>query len=47
MGEQDIQAVGRSSRVAVETFAGRIHVEWDPNAAVNDTDQLYKTRIKQ
>ena len=34
MGEQDIQVVGRPSRVAVDTFAGRIHVEWDPDAAV-------------
>ncbi|MFA7062410.1 MAG: transposase [Pedobacter sp.] len=40
MGEQDIQAVGRSSRVAVDTFAGRIHVEWDPDAAVTPMGQL-------
>jgi hypothetical protein len=40
MGEQDIQAVGRQSRVAVDTFAGRIHVEWDPDAAVTPMGQL-------
>lgn len=40
MGEQDIQSVGRSPRVAVDTFAGRIHVEWDPDAAVTPMGQL-------
>lgn len=40
MGEQDIQAVERSSRVAVDTFGGRIHVEWDPDAAVTPMGQL-------
>lgn len=40
MGEQDIQAIDRSSRVAVDTFAGRIHVEWDPDAAVTPMGQL-------
>jgi hypothetical protein len=40
MGEQDLQAVGRPSRVAVDTFAGRIHVEWDPDAAVTPMGQL-------
>ena len=40
MGEQDIQVVSRPSRVAVETFAGRIHVEWDPDAAVTPMGQL-------
>lgn len=40
MGEQDVQVVGRCSRVAVDTFAGRIHVEWDPDAAVTPMGQL-------
>jgi len=41
MGEQDIQAVGcRPYRVAVDTFAGRIHVEWNPDAAVTPMGQL-------
>lgn len=40
MGEQNLQTVGLSSRVAVETFAGRIHVEWDPDAAVTPMGQL-------
>src|SRR5512137_3069883 len=28
------------SRVPVDTFAGRIHVEWDPSAAVTPLGQL-------
>ena len=40
MGEQVMQVVGRPSRVAVDTFAGRIHVEWDPDAAVTPMGQL-------
>ena len=40
MGEQNIQAIDRPSRVAVDTFAGRIHVEWDPDAAVTPMGQL-------
>ena len=30
----------RSSRIPVDTFAGRIHVEWDPNAEVTPFGQL-------
>jgi len=40
MGEQNKLAVGVSSRVAVDTFAGRIHVEWDPDASVTPMGQL-------
>ncbi len=40
MGEQDNRAIELSSRVAVDTFAGRIHVEWDPDAAVTPMGQL-------
>ena len=40
MGEQKIQASTKDSRVAVETFAGRIHVEWAPDAAVTPLGQL-------
>jgi hypothetical protein len=40
MGEHAIQGVSRPSRVAVETYAGRIHVEWDPDAAVTPMGQL-------
>jgi hypothetical protein len=40
MGEQDIQVFDHSSRVAVDTFAGRIHIEWDHNAAVTPMGQL-------
>jgi hypothetical protein len=30
MGECDLQTMTQSSRVAVDTFNWRIHVEWDP-----------------
>ena len=40
MGEQDIQVFDSSSRVAVDTFAGRIHIEWDHNTAVTPMGQL-------
>lgn len=40
MGERQNQAIAQSSRVAVDTFAGRIHVEWDPEAAVTPLGQL-------
>jgi hypothetical protein len=40
MGEQDIQVFDSSSRVAVDTFAGRIYIEWDHNAAVTPMGQL-------
>jgi hypothetical protein len=40
MGEQQNQVVELQSRVAVDTFAGRIHVEWDPDAAVTPLGQL-------
>ncbi|QVW34159.1 transposase [Geobacter sulfurreducens] len=40
MGESKKLAVSASSRVAVDTFAGRVHVEWDPDAAVTPFGQL-------
>jgi len=40
MGEHDIESVARPSRVAVDTFADRIHVEWDSDAAVTPMGQL-------
>ena len=40
MGECKKRAVVPSSRVAVDTFAGRIQVEWDPDAAVTPLGQL-------
>lgn len=40
MGECKKHAVVPSSRVAVDTFAGRIQVEWDPDAAVTPLGQL-------
>jgi hypothetical protein len=40
MGECNNRSVDRSSRVPVDTFAGRIHVEWDPNAEVTPFGQL-------
>jgi hypothetical protein len=40
MGEQDIQVFDSSSRVVVDTFAGRIHIGWNHNAAVTPMGQL-------
>jgi hypothetical protein len=40
MGECIKRTVVPSSRVAVDTFAGRIQVEWDPDAAVTPFGQL-------
>ena len=40
MGEHKLQATNGLSRVPVDTFAGRIHVEWDHNAAVTPMGQL-------
>jgi hypothetical protein len=40
MGECKKRSAVPSSRVAVDTFAGRIQVEWDPDAAVTPLGQL-------
>jgi hypothetical protein len=40
MGEQQNQVIEQSPKVAVDTFAGRVHVEWDPDAAVTPFGQL-------
>ena len=40
MGEQDILVAGGNSRVPVDTFAGRIFIEWDQDAAVTPMGQL-------
>lgn len=40
MGECKKRAFTPSTRVAVDTFAGRIQVEWDPDAAVTPLGQL-------
>jgi len=40
MGECKNRPVVPSTRVAVDTFAGRIQVEWDPDAAVTPLGQL-------
>jgi hypothetical protein len=40
MGRCKKRTVVPSSRVAVDTFAGRIQVEWDPDAAVTPLGQL-------
>ena len=40
MGERQNQVLELPSRVAVDTFAGRIHVEWDQDAAVTPLGQL-------
>jgi hypothetical protein len=40
MGERKIRPVAPTLRVPVDTFAGRIHVEWDQNAEVTPFGQL-------
>lgn len=40
MGEHKMCTAVSSSRIAVDTFAGRIHVEWDPDTAVTPLGQL-------
>ena len=41
MGEASRKAVaGQSGSIALDTFGGRIHVEWDPAAAVTPLGQL-------
>jgi len=40
MGESKKRSVIPSSRIAVDTFADRIQVEWDPDAAVTPLGQL-------
>jgi hypothetical protein len=40
MGDQKLRDTVGFSRVPVDTFAGRIHVEWDHNAAVTPMGQL-------
>ena len=40
MGECHLPEESKPTRVAVDTFAGRIHVEWDPVAAVTPMGQL-------
>ena len=40
MGERENPVITPPTRVAVDTFAGRIHVEWDPDAAVTPLGQL-------
>jgi hypothetical protein len=41
MGEAPRTAVaGQNGTIALDTFGGRIHVEWDPAAAVTPLGQL-------
>src|SRR5664279_1481451 len=40
MGEKDIQVAVGNSRVPVDTFGGRIFIEWDQEAAVTPMGQL-------
>ena len=40
MGEAKRKAVKAQKPVAVDTFGGRVHVEWDPKAAVTPLGQL-------
>ena len=41
MGEAKRKALARqNAAIALDTFGGRIHVEWDPSAAVTPLGQL-------
>jgi hypothetical protein len=41
MGEQKVMTeIAHSTRIGVDTYAGKVHVEWDPNAAVTPLGQL-------
>jgi hypothetical protein len=41
MGEAKRRAlIGSRQSIALDTFGGRIHVEWDPAAAVTPLGQL-------
>ena len=41
MGEATRKALGsQSGAIALDTFGGRIHVEWDPAAAVTPLGQV-------
>jgi Transposase DDE domain group 1 len=40
MGDRNNRSVKRTTRVPVDTFAGRIHVEWDQDAEVTPFGQL-------
>lgn len=41
MGEQTIPAIHATSpHIGIETYAGKVHVEWDPQAAVTPLGQL-------
>ena len=40
MGEAKRKALKTQNPVAVDTFGGRVHVEWDPAAAVTPLGQL-------
>jgi hypothetical protein len=41
MGEQTVPAIHATSpRIGIETYAGKVHVEWDPQAAVTPLGQL-------
>ena len=41
MGEQKNTSVtALPTRIGVDTYAGKVHVEWDPNAAVTPLGKL-------
>lgn len=41
MGEQNKSvATQEMAQIVVDTFGGRVHVEWDPSAAVTPLGQL-------
>jgi hypothetical protein len=40
MGENKLMVPGCSNGVGIETYAGKVHIEWDPQAAVTPLGQL-------
>jgi len=40
MGDNNLTIPEFSGRVGIGTYAGKIHVEWDPQAAVTPLGQL-------
>ena len=39
-GEQPLAELASGGAVAIDTYAGRVHVEWNPDAAVTPLGQM-------
>ena len=40
MGDNKLMVSSSSQRVGIDTYAGKVHIEWDPQAAVTPLGQL-------